>query len=138
MPPSFVSVFPVSDDEFNNGRDNDDNEEFDEERSNEIHAESERMLSSGETERLIAEAKQTQAKARALGRHDIVEKAQAVIDNLKSKHLTLKEKHAFADEKIDDLKAKREGLRTAQERLDEATEHLRKIEERDEDDREEG
>ncbi|MFD0094626.1 hypothetical protein ACFVHA_28615, partial [Bacillus cereus] len=38
-----------------------------------------------ETARLVAEAKATQAEARAKGRLDIVEKAQAVIDDLVDK-----------------------------------------------------
>ncbi|MFJ1461553.1 hypothetical protein [Nocardia sp. N2S4-5] len=60
----------------------------------EILATSEAMLNSGETERLIAEARKTIATASALGRLDILEKAGAVIDNLVEKHNALASSHA--------------------------------------------
>ncbi|MBF6174280.1 hypothetical protein [Nocardia blacklockiae] len=62
--------------------------------SEETLATSEAMLNSGETERLIADARKTIARANELGRLDIVEKAGAIIDNLTEKHEALASSHA--------------------------------------------
>jgi len=59
----------------------------------EILRDSEEMLNSGEYERLIRMAQNTVARASALGRLDIAEKAQAIIDDLTEKQNRLAETH---------------------------------------------
>lgn len=67
-----------------------------------------------ETARLIAEARETQAKARAAGRLDIVEKAQAVIDDLTAKDDALRRSEANRERAEEKLReAKEESVRTS-------------------------
>lgn len=77
-----------------------------------------------QTAELIAEAKATQARARAKGRHDIVREAQAVIDNLVEKDVKLLTTQVDLAEANANLEQQKENYRqaTGKEWVDDADE----------------
>lgn len=76
-----------------------------------VYRSGDKQLHDGETERLIAKAREAQSTARKLGRMDIAEKAQRVIDDLTAKHLA-------AAKSLDELEKSHEELDAARAQYD--------------------
>lgn len=76
-----------------------------------VYRSGDKQLRDGETEKVIAEARKTQSTARKVGRLDIADQAQRVIDDLTAEH-------SGAAESLDELEESHEELDAAHAQRD--------------------